>query len=155
MLTAVFLDGNNLYFTSKKYHDNRRIDYQKLYDFINTEENQIFQCAYYGVSRAGETQRFHQALQSIGYTTRSKTKKDNTWPSWSIEMTHDIHLAAQKADKIILCTNDWNWIPVLDYLKTKVKVELIGVKLSPRLIGAAHKATELSLDFCEENYSDT
>lgn len=117
-----------------------------MYKEIN--QDTLFRCIFYAIVKDGEATRFLQTLTRIGYEIKKRTKEEKHWPSWGVEIAHDIHMSMVKADKIILCTSNNDFIPVVEYLIDEGKiVEVYGVGCNDRMRNACNKYTELGEDY--------
>lgn len=133
---AVFLDGNNFYYTQKKM--GWEVDAERLLDYCK-EYGEVVEAIYYtGVSHEGNQRKFHDWLAYNGYslvtkpiktitdfTTGLTTQKANL----DIEIVLDMFNMIDHYDMAILVSGDGDFERALQQLKSRGKeVKVISVR---------------------------
>lgn len=126
---GIFIDAQNLYHSAKNIHK-AKVNFGNVVKEALADRVLIRAVAYVITTESGEEQGFLDALSKLGIETKSKdlqvfyggAKKAD----WDIGMAVDAIKLADKLDTIILATGDGDFIPCVEYLKTKCQVEVIS-----------------------------
>ena len=141
---AVFIDTQNLYHSAKNLYK-AKVNFENVLNDSVAERILIRAMAYVVTTDSGEEQSFFDALAKIGIETKTKdlqvfvggAKKAD----WDVGMAIDAIKMAPKLDTVVLATGDGDFVPLVEYLKTKegcqVEVITFGRSCSARLIEVA------------------
>lgn len=148
---GIFIDAQNLYHSAKNIHK-AKVNFGNVVKEALADRVLIRAVAYVITTESGEEQGFLDALSKLGIETKSKdlqvfyggAKKAD----WDIGMAVDAIKLADKLDTIILATGDGDFIPCVEYLKTKCQVEVIsfGKSSSSGLKGVADDFIDMDED---------
>jgi len=140
-VTRVYLDGSNLFHTLEELKI--KLDYQafKLHLAGNSEKT-VFKY-YIGVHEkiSNKQQQFIDYLKRVGYQVIKSpivSRNDGTFKTMGddIRLATDMLEETQKGDKVIVVSNDGDFIPALEKIKTKgaeVTIVANNKKLNPQL----------------------
>tara|TARA_Y100001970_G_C14238051_1_gene863130 strand:- start:1327 stop:1797 length:471 start_codon:yes stop_codon:yes gene_type:complete len=133
MKTAIFVDVQNIYYTTKDIFKSS-FNYKKFWNLIDNKDEILIANAYAIDKGDDKQQKFQYALSNIGFNVKLKpyiARSDGSAKGdWDVGITIDIIEAAKKAEKIILLSGDGDF----DILIRKVIdtygciVEVYGVK---------------------------
>jgi uncharacterized LabA/DUF88 family protein len=145
---AVFIDTQNM------YHSARNL-YKSYVNFANVLKDAVAgrklirAIAYVITSEAGDEKAFFEALVKMGIETKTKdlqvfaggAKKGD----WDVGLAVDAIKIADRLDAIILISGDGDFVPLVEYLKTKTQVEVMsfGRSTSMKLKEVADEFTDL------------
>ena len=154
MKTAIFVDVQNIYYTTRDTF-RRSFDYNCFWNHIKSKD-QIITANAYAIDRGDEKQqKFQYALRSIGFDVKLKpyiSRADgSTKGDWDVGITIDILDSAQDAEKVVLLSGDGDF----DLLVRKVIdkygciVDVYGVRglTANSLIESASKFYPISENF--------
>lgn len=137
---GVFIDTQNLYHSAKNLYK-ARVNFENVLDEAVADRILIRAMAYVVTTESGEESNFFEALANMGIETKTKdlqvfyggAKKAD----WDVGMAIDAIKMAPKLDAIILATGDGDFVPLVEYLRTKegcqVEVISFGRSSSSRL----------------------
>ena len=137
---GVFIDTQNLYHSAKNLY-RARVNFGNVLDEAVAGRILIRALSYVVTTESGEEQNFFEALANIGIETKTKdlqiflggAKKAD----WDVGMAIDAIKMAPKLDAVVLATGDGDFVPLVDYLRTKegcqVEVVSFGRSSSSRL----------------------
>ncbi len=126
---GIFIDTQNLYHSAKNIHK-AKVNFGNVVKEALADRVLVRAISYVITTESGEEQNFLEALEKLGIETKSKdlqifyggAKKAD----WDIGMAVDAIKMADKLDTIVLATGDGDFIPCVEYLKTKCQVEVIS-----------------------------
>lgn len=137
---GIFIDTQNLYHSAKNLYK-AKVNFGNVVKEALADRTLVRAMAYVVTTESGEEQGFFEALAKIGIETKTKdlqvfyggAKKAD----WDVGMAIDAIKMAPKLDTIILATGDGDFVPAVEYLKTKegcqVEVISFGKSSSSRL----------------------
>ena len=133
MKTAIFVDVQNIYYTTRDIHS-RPFNYRNFYKHIQSKHDIVLANAY-AIDKGDEKQqKFQYALTSIGFNVKLKpyiSRSDgSTKGDWDVGITIDIMEAAQKTKKIILLSGDGDFDVLVEKIIKSYGciVDVYGVK---------------------------
>jgi uncharacterized LabA/DUF88 family protein len=132
---GIFADVSNLYFCCKERFQ-KKINYEKLLSFCTNGDNCIISKAY-GI-HSTDSSSFKNALKNIGWATEFKSPKsfgDGTKKAdCDLIMVMDVVRSIDLIDKIILCTADGDFAPLIDWAFEQGRsVLVVGCNISHEL----------------------
>ena len=154
MKTAIFVDTQNIYYTTRDTFK-RSFNYKRFWHKIESEDNIILANAY-AIDKGDEKQKkFQYALKTIGFTVKLKpyiSRSDGSSKGdWDVGITIDILDSAEKAEKIILLSGDGDFDLLIQKVIDKYGciVDIYGVKelTADSLIDSATNFHSISNDF--------
>ena len=128
---GIFVDMQNILIASRRYL--RKIDFQKLLDFLVLDRHLVKALAYVVEDPAWEQQAFFEMLQRKGFEVRTRTlirRADGSAKgNWDTGIVVDaVHWVDQKdLDIVLVVSGDGDFIELFKFLRTKgVRVEAAG-----------------------------
>lgn len=137
---GVFIDTQNLYHSAKNLYK-AKVHFENVLNEAVAGRILIRAMAYVVTTESGDESNFFEALANIGIETKTKdlqiflggAKKAD----WDVGMAIDAIKMAPKLDAIVLATGDGDFVPLVEYLRTKegcqVEVISFGRSSSSRL----------------------
>ena len=109
MKTAIFVDVQNIYYTTRDTF-RRSFNYKRFWNLIKSKD-EIIKANAYAIDRGDDNQqKFQHALRSIGFNVKLKpyiSRADgSTKGDWDVGITIDILESAEEVEKIILLSGD-------------------------------------------------
>lgn len=136
---GIFMDAQNLYHSAKNLYK-RKVNFAAIVKDALAGRKLVRAIAYVITSEAGDEKQFFEALTKSGIET--KTKDLQTFfggakkADWDVGLAVDAIKMADKLDVVIIVSGDGDFVPLVEYLKTKTQVEVIsfGKSSSGKLI---------------------
>jgi len=128
MTTGIFIDTHSLYFELRRKYGKKLS--LKAIDKFCSDFGTLNGRHAYGIHIRGQAIPFITAAQKLGYNADwwNISVKDKGIVNNISRITRDLLLI--KYDRVILCTRDRNYLPVIDYLISQgVKVIILGCNL--------------------------
>lgn len=150
---GIFIDTQNLYHSAKNLYK-RKVNFKAVVEEVLSKRILIRNIAYVITSEAGDEKGFFEALEKMGIETKTKdlqvfaggAKKAD----WDVGLAIDAIKMAPKLDTVILLTGDGDFIPLVEYLRTKegcqVEVASFRKSTSGKLVEAADDFIDLDLN---------
>lgn len=150
---GIFIDTQNLYHSAKNLYK-AKVNFAHVLKEALAERTLIRAMSYVVTTESGEERGFFDALAKIGIETKTKdlqiffggAKKAD----WDVGMAIDAIKMAPKLDTVVLATGDGDFVPLVEYLKTKegcqVEVIAFGRSSSGRLKEAADDFIDMDLE---------
>lgn len=154
MKTAIFIDVQNIYYTTRDTFG-RSFNYRRFWKHIETKDK-IIKAIAYATDREDENQRkFQHALRSIGFNVKLKpyiSRSDGSSKGdWDVGITIDILESVEQVEKIILLSGDGDFDLLVQKVIAKYGciVEIYGVRslTANSLINAASEFHPISDKF--------
>jgi uncharacterized LabA/DUF88 family protein len=156
----VIVDVSNLYYSIKSQFDNRRLDFQKLYDWCQ-QFGDIYRAIAYGAARNDEAAGFKSALKRIGFEPKYKEPKiyPTNDPSkefrkadWDVGMAIDTVKMLPNVDIVIFCTGDGDLVPCVEWVESQGKLSIvIGCCISRQLKNIADQFQEITEEMLDSS----
>ncbi|OGI72656.1 hypothetical protein A3J61_01290 [Candidatus Nomurabacteria bacterium RIFCSPHIGHO2_02_FULL_38_15] len=147
---GIFIDAQNLYHSAKNLYK-RKVNFGAVVKEALGNRKLVRAVAYVITSEGGDEKQFFEALTKIGIETKTKdlqiffggAKKGD----WDVGLAVDAIKMADKLDVVIIVSGDGDFVPLVEYLKTKTQVEVISFSKSSsgKLIDVADDFLDLSL----------
>ena len=145
---GVLIDVQNMYHSAKNlYHS--RVNFREILKAAVAGRKLIRAIGYVVTTETGEEKAFLDALEKSGIEIKSKDLQ--IFPGgmkkadWDIGMAVDAIQLSDKLDSIVLVTGDGDFIPLVEYLKSRGQhVEIIAFAKS-----TSAKLRELADDFID------
>jgi uncharacterized LabA/DUF88 family protein len=141
---GIFIDAQNLYHSAKNLYK-AKVNFGEVVKAAVSDRVLIRAIAYVITTESGEEKNFFDALEKFGIETKTKdlqifwggVKKAD----WDVGLAIDAIKMAPKLDTVIIASGDGDFVPLVEYLKTKegsqVEVISFGRSSSSRLKEAA------------------
>jgi len=140
---GIFIDTQNLYHSAKNLY-RANVNFGQMVKDAVAERILTRAIAYLITTDSGEEKAFFDALEKLGIETKSKplqifgsgAKKAD----WDVGLAVDAIKLAPKLDAVIIASGDGDFVPLVEYLKTKgcqVEVIAFGKSTSGKLIESA------------------
>lgn len=121
---AIFVDSQNLYYSARMGYA-AKVNYEKLLKLITENRTLIRAYAYIVQPPDGDVKPFAMSLEHIGYIVKIKdvrTRSDGSAKAnWDMGMALDILGILDRVDTIVLASGDGDFVPLVDFIKTKSK----------------------------------
>lgn len=121
---ALFVDAQNLYYSARMGFA-AKVNYEKLLRLIVENRTLIRAYAYIVQPPDGDVKPFAMSLEHIGYIVKIKdvrTRSDGSAKAnWDMGMALDILGILDRVDTIVLASGDGDFVPLVDFIKTKSK----------------------------------
>jgi len=149
--TAIFVDVQNIYYTTKATY-NRSFNYRQFWRECSKTHNIISATAYAIASEDAGQQKFQSALKHIGFEVKLKPyiqRSDGSAKGdWDVGITIDIMEHAQSVDKIILLSGDGDFSILLSHIAKKhntiTQVHSVGKLTAKSLIDSCDHYCEIT-----------
>jgi len=149
---AVLIDVQNMYHSAKNIFG-ARVNFKEVLKTAIAGRELVRAIGYVIKTESGEEKAFLEALVKMGIETRTKdlqifpggTKKAD----WDVGMAVDAVRLAESNDAIVLVTGDGDFIPLVEYLKSRgVQVEVLSFarSTSQKLQEAVDDFTDLGAE---------
>lgn len=119
---AVFIDTQNMYHSAKHLYG-ARLHFGKLVEQVVAGRDLVRAFAYVARSKTGDEKAFLEALQSAGIELRIKDviefSSGERKADWDVGMAVDAIKFSERVDVIVLITGDGDFVPLVEYLKSK------------------------------------
>ena len=129
---AIFVDVQNIYYTTKQCH-NCHFNYNAFWDKA-TANREIVTAIAYAIDRRDEKQKqFQNILRGIGFEVKLKPfiqRRDGSAKGdWDVGITLDVMEYAQKSDVVVLASGDGDFDLLVNKIKKDfgISVEIYGV----------------------------
>ncbi len=154
---GVFADVSNLYYCIGKKFNERKLDYQKYWDFIK-ELGDIQQAIAYGAQINNEASNFIYCLKQIGFHAKYKSPKSySNQPQfkrkadWDVGIAIDMVNMVDRFDMIILGTADGDLVPAVEWVQQRgVDVVVFACGISRDLKNIARQYIEIPESLLED-----
>lgn len=121
---AVFVDSQNLYYSARTGYA-AKVNYEKLIRLITGDRHLIKAYAYIVQPPEGDVKPFATSLERIGYIVKTKEVRTRANGSakanWDMGIALDILGILERVDTIALASGDGDFVPLVDFIKSKNK----------------------------------
>jgi uncharacterized protein (TIGR00288 family) len=149
---AVLIDVQNMYHSAKNIFG-ARVNFKEVLKTAIAGRELVRAIGYVIRTESGEEKAFLEALVKMGIETRIKDLQifagGMKKADWDVGMAVDAVRLAEANDAIVLATGDGDFIPLVEYLKSKgVQVEVLSFarSTSQKLQEATDDFTDLGAD---------
>jgi uncharacterized LabA/DUF88 family protein len=126
---ALFIDTQNLYHSARNLY-RTRVNFANVLKDALAGRRLVRAIAYVITSEAGDEKSFFEALTKIGIETKTKDLQvfagGHKKADWDVGLAVDAIKMAPRLDAIIIASGDGDFVPLVEYLKTKTQVECIS-----------------------------
>jgi uncharacterized LabA/DUF88 family protein len=143
MRTLVAIDTNNLYHCIRHQYDDK-LNYKELMDFL-IDSYQVTRVKAYGLETQGDD-KFADLLSILKYDTCFVPMK-NPHQTVLVYMAVDIIRMSPRIDKLVLCSSDISFKPLVEYLNDSgIEVEILACGIPNILKNLVNKSIEIQPD---------
>ena len=150
---GVFIDTQNLYHSARNLF-NARVNFGAIMKEAVAGRELIRAFAYVITTEAGDEANFFEALTKLGIETKTKdlqiffggAKKGD----WDVGMAVDAMRLAPKLDTIVLATGDGDFVPLVEFLKNTMGVQVEVISFGKSSSGKLRDSAEDFIDMCED-----
>ncbi len=143
---GIFIDVSSIYYHIGRKYPNRKLDYNKLLDFLKNDGN-IYRSFAYGSQIKDESVRFIDRLQHIGFETKYRSTQPSQRVNWNVGIALDIVRIIPKLDIVIIGSNDFELVPLFGWIKDQgVK----GIILSSNVCRSLKESADEWIEITEE-----
>jgi len=149
---AVFIDTQNLYHSAKNLWHGAKVNFKNILNEVVAGRELVRASAYVITTPDATENNFFEALTKMGVETKTKDLQiffsGNKKADWDVGLAVDAIKISNKVDVIILATGDGDFVPLIEYLKAFVQVEVIsfGKSTSTSLRESADDFIDMSED---------
>ncbi len=149
---GVFIDTQNLYHSARNLYK-ARVNFGAVLKDAVAGRALVRAIAYVITTEAGDEKNFFEALTKLGIETKTKdlqifhtgTKKGD----WDVGLTVDVMKMANRLDAVILVSGDGDFVPLVEYLKNNVGVQVEVVSFGKSTSGKLREAADDFVDLSE------
>ena len=125
---GLFVDVSNLYYTLKTKYDGRKLDYNKMLEYIEGPDGlgEVIVKIAYGAAKKDQADGFKHFLKKNGFTVKYKEPKSYmNEGKYREKADHDVTIAMDivqtidRLDRIILCCSDGDLAPAVEFAMSK------------------------------------
>jgi uncharacterized LabA/DUF88 family protein len=144
---GLFVDISELFNNISRTYNQRRLDYEKYYEFV--ADLGVIQCAIaYGSQKYNEAEGFRYCLKQIGFETkykRPKIKPQGTRRvNWNVEIVLDVISKVERFDCLVLGSSDKELTPLVNWARSKgLTVIILACDVGKSLEKAATRVIEI------------
>lgn len=150
---AIFIDTQNLYHSAKNLYS-ARVNFGEVVKESVAGRQLIRAMAYVVTTETGEEKSFFEALEKLGIETKTKdlqvfaggAKKAD----WDVGMAIDAIKLSPKLDTVILATGDGDFIPLVEYLRTKEGCQVEAISFGRSSSSKLKEAVDDFIDIDED-----
>ncbi len=119
---AVFIDTQNLYHSAKNLYK-CKVNFAAVLKEAVGKRKLVRAMSYVVNTESGEEQPFFEAMEKIGIEIKTKDLQifygGSKKADWDVGMAVDAIKISSKVDVIVLATGDGDFIPLVEYIKSK------------------------------------
>lgn len=150
---GIFIDTQNLYHSAKNLYKSKVNFGAIMKEAI--AGRQLIRALAYVIKTEGEDEKsFFEALGKIGIETKVKdlqiflggAKKGD----WDVGMAVDAIRLAPKLDTVILATGDGDFVPLVEYLRLNLGVQVEVISFGKSSSGKLKEAADDFIDMCDD-----
>lgn len=149
---GVFIDTQNLYHSAKNLYG-ARVNFNAIMKEAVSGRQLIRALAYMVTTEAGDEKHFIEALGKIGIEVKTKdlqifvdgAKKAD----WDVGLAVDTIKLAPKLDTVVIASGDGDFIPLIQYLKENMGVQVEMIAFGRSASGKLKEVADDFLDLCE------
>lgn len=150
---GVFIDAQNLYHSAKNLYK-ARVNFGAIMKEAVEGRELIRALAYVITTESGEEKSFFEALEKLGIETKTKdlqifyggAKKAD----WDVGLAVDAIRLAPKLDAVIIASGDGDFIPLVEFLKFSMGVQVEVVAFGKSASGKLREVADDFVDLCED-----
>lgn len=150
---GVFIDTQNLYHSARNLY-NARVNFGAVMKEAVGERDLIRALAYVISTEGGEEKAFFEALQKLGIEIKTKdlqiffggAKKAD----WDVGLAVDAITLAPKLDAVVLASGDGDFVPLVEFLKMNMGVQVEVVAFGKSASLKLKEAADDFIDLCED-----
>lgn len=159
---GIFVDVSNLYYCINKKFKDRKLDYQKYWDYIASLGDIVLANAY-GAQVKNQAAGFLHRLKQIGFDPKYDTPKSFIdgdtivkKADYDVKICVDILETCINLDIIVLGSADSDFLPLVQKLRElNKKVIIFACKISKDLVQSGETCVEIPESFLEAKYETT
>lgn len=148
---GLLVDIQNLYYSAKVIYK-KKVNFGAILKEVVGDRKLIRAVAYGIKTMEGLETNFFEALEKVGFEVKKKdlqifpggAKKAD----WDVGLAIDAVKMAERLDAVVICSGDGDFVPLCDYLKNTVGIQVeimaFGKSASSRLLEAADDFIDLS-----------
>ena len=126
---ALFIDTQNLYHSARSLYK-ARVNFANVLKEAIAGRKLVRAIAYVITSESGDEKNLFEALTKIGIETKTKDLQvfagGHKKADWDVGLAVDAIKMAPRLDAVIIASGDGDFVPLVEYLKTKTQVECIS-----------------------------
>lgn len=150
---GVFIDTQNLYHSAKNLYGGARVNFNTVMKDAVAGRQLIRALAYMVTTEAGDERAFIEALGKIGIEVKSKELQifvdGSKKADWDVGLAVDAIKSAPKLDTVIIGSGDGDFVPLVQYLKENMGVQVEVIAFGKSSSSKLREAADDFLDMCE------
>ena len=150
---GVFIDTQNLYHSAKNLYGGARVNFGQVLKDALAGRELIRAIAYMVTTEAGDEKNFIEALGKIGIEVKTKDLQifvdGSKKADWDVGLAVDAIKVAPKLDTVIIGSGDGDFVPLVEYLKENMGVQVEVVAFGKSSSAKLKEATDDFLDLCD------
>lgn len=130
--TAILVDVMNIYYSAKKLY-NKKVNYQKLLDILETKGHDIEIAVAYLINKKSlKINSFEEMLTKTGFIIKKKIYDDSTDErkvqliNWNVTIALDLVSFSYKVDNVILVSGNKIFSETFPYINPRCKVHIMS-----------------------------
>ncbi len=127
---AVLIDAQNLYHSARHLYK-RKVNFGEILKEAVGERQLVKAVAYVISTEAGDEKQFFEALTRVGIETKTKDLQifvdGSKKADWDVGLAIDAVKLAEKVDAVVIVSGDGDFIPLIEYLKSRYGVTTEGI----------------------------
>jgi len=149
---GVFIDTQNLYHSAKNlYH--ARVNFNAIMKDAVAGRDLIRALAYLVTTETGEEKPFLEALGKAGIETKTKDLQifagGSKKADWDVGLAVDTIKLAPKLDAVVIVSGDGDFVPLVQYLKENMGVQVEVIAFGRSTSSKLREATDDFIDLCD------
>ncbi|HPV33700.1 MAG TPA: NYN domain-containing protein [Candidatus Paceibacterota bacterium] len=150
---GIFIDTQNLYHSAKNLYGGARVNFNAVMKDAVAGRQLIRALAYMVTTEAGDERAFIDALGKIDIEVKSKELQifvdGSKKADWDVGLAVDAIKSAPKLDTVIIGSGDGDFVPLVQYLKENMGVQVEIIAFGKSSSAKLREATDDFLDLCE------
>lgn len=150
---GIFIDTQNLYHSAKNLY-NARVNFGSIMKEATAGRELVRAVAYVITTESGEEKSFFEALAKLGIEAKTKdlqiflggAKKAD----WDVGIAVDAIRFAPKLDTVVLASGDGDFVPLVEYLRLSMGVQVEVIAFGRSASGKLREAADDFIDLCED-----
>lgn len=150
---GIFLDTQNLYHSAKNLYNGSRVNFNAVMKDAVAGRQLIRALSYMVTTESGDERAFMDALGKIGIEVKTKDLQifvdGSKKADWDVGLAVDSIKLAPKLDTVIIGSGDGDFVPLVQYLKENMGVQVEVIAFGKSSSSKLKEAADDFLDLCE------
>lgn len=150
---GIFIDTQNLYHSAKNLYGGSRVNFGAVMKDAVGNRQLIRALAYMVTTEAGDERAFIDALGKVGIEVKTKDLQifvdGSKKADWDVGLAVDAIKLAPKLDTVIIGSGDGDFVPLIQYLKENMGVQVEVIAFGKSSSSKLKEASDDFLDLCD------